>query len=90
MLTLQQLEEDIIKIKERNRRVEREKAWEVSWTRRIMVAIVTYVVIAIFFIFIGTDEPLRDSIVPSAAFVLSTLSGPFIKKLWLKYIYKKS
>lgn len=89
MVTLQDLESEIEKIKERNRRVEREKSWEVSWTRRIMVAVVTYVVIAIFFIFIGTDEPLRDSIVPSAAFVLSTLSGPFIKKLWLKYIYKR-
>lgn len=89
MVTLQDLESEIEKIKERNRRVEREKAWEVSWTRRIMVAVVTYVVIAIFFIFIGTDEPLRDSIVPSAAFVLSTLSGPFIKKLWLRYVYKR-
>ena len=89
MVTLQQLEEEIQKIKERNRRVEREKAWEVSWTRRIMVAVVTYTVIALFFIFIGTDEPLRDSIVPSAAFILTTLSGPFIKKLWLKYIFKK-
>ena len=87
-MTLQELEVEIEKIKERNRRVEREKAWEVSWTRRIMVAVVTYTVIAIFFTFIGTDEPLRDSIVPAAAFVLSTSSGPFIKKLWLKYIYK--
>ena len=89
MTTLKQLEEEIEKIKERNRRVEREKSWEVSWTRRIMVAVVTYIVIASFFIFIGTDEPLRDSIVPSAAFVISTLSGPFIKKLWLKHIYKR-
>ncbi len=89
MATLQDLQSEIEKIKERNRRVEREKSWEVSWTRRIMVAIVTYIVIAIFFIFIGTDEPLRDSIVPSAAFVLSTLSGPFIKKFWLKYVYKR-
>ncbi|MBI2330149.1 hypothetical protein HYU94_02065 [Candidatus Daviesbacteria bacterium] len=89
MATLQSLEKEVNKIKERNRRVEREKAWEVSWIRRIMVVVLTYVVIAIFFIFIGTDEPLRDSIVPSAAFILSTLSGPFIKKLWLKYIYKK-
>lgn len=89
MATLQDLENEIEKIKQRNKRVEREKSWEVSWTRRIMIAVLTYVVIAVFFIFIGTDEPLRDSIVPSAAFVLSTLSGPFIKKLWLKYVYKR-
>lgn len=89
MATLQTLEEEIGKIKERNRRVEREKSWEVSWTRRIMVAVTTYLVIAVFFIFIGTDEPFRDSIVPAFAFVLSTLSAPFIKKVWLKYIHKE-
>ncbi|MDP3948306.1 MAG: hypothetical protein Q8P87_01205 [bacterium] len=89
MATIEDLEKEIDLIKQRNRRVEREKSWEVSWTRRIVVAVVTYLVIASFFIFIGTDEPLRDSIVPSAAFVLSTLSGPFIKKLWLKYVYKR-
>lgn len=89
MATIQELEQEINKIKERNKKVEREKAWEISWTRRIMVAVVTYIVIAIFFIFIGTDEPFRDAIVPSAAFILTTLSGPFIKKLWLRYIYKK-
>lgn len=89
MATLRSLEKEINQIKDRNKRVEREKAWEVSWIRRIMIAVFTYIVIAIFFVFIGTDEPLRDSIVPSAAFILSTLSGPFIKKLWLKYIYKK-
>lgn len=89
MATLRSLEKEINQIKDRNKRVEREKAWEVSWMRRVMVAVFTYVVIAIFFVFIGTDEPLRDSIVPSVAFILSTLSGPFIKKLWLKYIYKK-
>ena len=88
MATIQQLEEEINKIKERNIRVETEKAWETSWTRRIMIAIFTYVVIAIFFFFIGTDEPLRDSIIPAVAFILSTLSGPFIKKWWLKNIHR--
>ena len=88
MATREKLEEEIDKIKERNSRVETEKAWETSWTRRIIIAIFTYVVIAIFFFFIGTDEPLRDSIIPAAAFILSTLSGPFLKQWWLKNIHK--
>ena len=87
-MTIQHLEEEVEKIKERNRKVEREKSWETSWTRRGMIAISTYVVIAIFFFFIGTDEPLTDSIVPSVAFLISTLSAPLLKKFWLKYIYK--
>lgn len=88
MVTIQQLEEEIEKIKQRNRRVETEKAWETSWTRRIMIAVMTYLVISIFFFFAGNVEPLEDAIVPSIAFVLSTLSGPFIKKLWLKHVHK--
>ena len=75
-------------LKERNRRVEREKAWEVSWTRKVMIVFLTYIVIAIFFMFVGTVEPLLDAIVPSIAFILSTLSAPFIKQWWLKHIHK--
>lgn len=88
MATLVELEKEINAILERNKRVETEKAWETSWTRRIMIAVMTYLVISIFFFFAGNTEPLEDAIVPSIAFVLSTLSGPFMKKLWLKYIHK--
>lgn len=88
MITVKKLEEEINKIKERNRRVETEKAWETSWTRKIMIAIMTYLVISIFFFFAGNAEPLQDAIVPSIAFVLSTISGPFIKRWWLKNIHK--
>lgn len=87
-MTILELEEEIEKIKMRNRRVEREKSWETSWTRKIMIAILTYIVIAVFFIFVGTVEPLLDAIVPSIAFILSTLSAPLLKKFWLKNIYK--
>lgn len=89
MVTIQDLEEEINKIKGRNRRVETEKAWETSWTRRFMIAILTYVVISIFFIFAGTPDPLGNAVVPSIAFILSTLSGPLIKRWWLKYIHKQ-
>ena len=89
MITITQLEEEVNKIKERNRRVEREKAWEVSWTRKIMVAVLTYVVVAIFFFYLGAPDPMETAIVPTIAFMLSTLSAPFIKKLWLKYIHEK-
>lgn len=89
MMTLQRLGEEVKKIKERNRRVEREKAWEVSWTRKIMVAVLTYIVVAIFFFYLGASDPMETAIIPTIAFLLSTLSVPFIKKLWLKYIREK-
>lgn len=37
MATIQELEKEIDAIKERNRRVETEKSWETSWTRRITI-----------------------------------------------------
>lgn len=88
MSTTQELEEEINVIKERNKRVETEKAWETSWTRRFTIAILTYAVISIFFTFLGAPNPLGNAIIPSIAFILSTLSGPFVRKLWLKYIHK--
>ncbi len=33
MVTIQELESEIQKIKERNKRVEADKAWEISWSR---------------------------------------------------------
>lgn len=89
MASLQQLEEEIEKIKERNKRVETEKAWETSWTRKFMVIILTYTVISIVFIFMGTPEPFKNAVIPSVAFILSTLSGPLIKNFWLKFIHKR-
>lgn len=89
MSTLQQLEEEIEKIKERNRRVEREKSWETSWTRKLIISGLTYLVVSLFFLFAGIRNPFVNSIVPAIAFILSTLSVPFIKKIWLRYIYKK-
>jgi len=83
------LEQEIKAIKERNQKVEADKAWELSLSRKILVAILTYLVIVIFFYFARLPEPFLNAIVPTLGFMLSTLSMPFFKKLWVKHIYKK-
>lgn len=88
MESMKDLENEIEKIKARNLRVEADKAWETSWTRRILVSILTYIVIVILFFFSGVGNPLFNSIIPALAFILSTSSLPFLKNLWLKYIKK--
>lgn len=80
---LEQIKKDIREIKERNARVEEDKAWETSLFRKVLVAVLTYVVIVIFFFFAGLDEPFINAIVPTVGFVLSTLSIPVFKKFWL-------
>lgn len=44
----QELEKEIIKIKERNKKVELDKKWETSWTRKICICILTYIVVIIY------------------------------------------
>lgn len=88
MATTDDLELEIQKIKERNKRVETEKSWETSLTRKIIISFLTYLVISLFFSFAGISKPFVNSIVPAIAFILSTISVPLVKKWWLKNIHK--
>ena len=74
-------------ILKRNARVESDKDWETSKTRRICIAIITYMVAVYFMYRIGVPDPLLNALVPTGGYVLSTLSLPFIKRRWLKKFY---
>ena len=78
------IEQEIENIKQRNKRVELDKAWETSWTRRILIALLTYIVIVIFFYSASLPKPWINSIVPTTGFILSTLSLKWMKKWWVK------
>jgi hypothetical protein len=88
-MTLQELEKEIEKIKARNKSVESDKAWETSATRKILIALCTYFSIALYLKFIVHIDPWINAIVPAIGFMLSTLSLPWFKKVWEKYLYKK-
>lgn len=75
-------------IQERNKRVEVDKAWEISKSRKIIIAIATYFIIVLLLWLINAPNPWFNALVPAFAFILSTLTLPYMKKLWLKYIYK--
>lgn len=82
MPTLESLQQEINEIKTRNQRVEKDKAWEKSWSRKILIALLTYIVIVIFFSTGNLPNPFVNAIVPSLAFLLSTMTIPFVKKWW--------
>jgi len=84
------LEERISRIEERNKKVEVDKAWETSWLRRALLIIFTYLAIGFYLQAIGIERPWLNAIVPSIGFLLSTLTLPYFKSFWLKYIQKKS
>ena len=79
---------ELADIRTRNERVELDKAWETSWTRRLSIAAITYVIAAWFMYRIGVNNPFLNALVPTGGFLLSTLSLGFIKRWWLK-IYAK-
>jgi len=83
-MKIKEVERELNKIKQRNKRVELDKAWELSWTRRLFLILLTYIVIVIFFYSAGLPRPWLNSIVPALAFVISTLTLPLFKKLWIK------
>jgi len=83
MTTIEELQKEIEIIKERNRRVELDKAWETSWARKAIILVLTYLVIVVFFIFARLPQPWLNAVVPAMAFVLSTLTVPLFKKWWL-------
>lgn len=83
MPTLADLQSEIEQIKARNKRVEADKAWETSLVRKILIAILTYSVIVIFFFAARLPKPFLNAIVPSLAFILSTLTVPLFKDWYL-------
>ena len=83
------IEEELMKIKERNQRVELDKAWETSWTRKICIIILTYIVVIIYsYLIKNHDEIFLSSLVPAIGFTLSTLSLKYVRKIWEKATHK--
>jgi len=81
------LEREIVAIKRRNERVEADKAWETSMTRRILVAVLTYLSLALTMWAIGIERPFVNAIVPTGGFILSTLSLAYFRKIWEGYFH---
>ena len=81
---MEQSSPDIAAILERNKRVELDKAWEISITRRGFIALLTYGITALLFWINALPIPFLQALIPAAAYVLSTLSLPWLKKIWMK------
>ena len=80
-----ELENEIVKIKERNKKVELDKAWETSFTRRICICILTYIVVIIYSYLINKITNIwLSSLVPVIGFTLSTFSLKVVRSIWEK------
>lgn len=82
MAKQQTIEERLARIETRNQRVEGDKAWETSWTRRISIMVLTYLVVSAYLYFVVHIDPWINALVPVIGFLLSTLTMSLLKKWW--------
>lgn len=83
------IETEIRNIKARNAKVELDKEWETSWTRRLCICVMTYIVVVIYcFTIEAISNVFLSSLVPVIGFTLSTLSLGWIRNVWEKRIRK--
>ena len=83
-------EQEITALKERNARVEADKAWETSGARKVCLLLVTYLLACLLMWVIGAERPYIGALVPTLGFYLSTLSLRAAKSFWIKWVYLKN
>lgn len=84
-MELRDLEKNVEDILERNKRVELDKKWETCMTRKVCIAVLTYIVVIIYSALISkTTNVFLSSLVPVMGFLLSTLSLKAVRKVWEK------
>ena len=89
MNKLKGMENKIKSIEERNKKVELDKTWETSIFRRSLLTLFTYFSIGVYLQAVNIPQPWLNAIVPAVAFMLSTLTLPLFKKLWMGHFCKK-
>ncbi|MBP7823449.1 hypothetical protein KA050_03800 [Candidatus Gracilibacteria bacterium] len=76
------VESRLAEIESRNARVENDKAWETSWTRKISILFMTYMILGIYMELLGVENWYLHALVPTCGYFLSTLALPVIRNMW--------
>ena len=84
---MEELKKELEEIKQRNKRVELDKKWETSYTRKVCICILTYIVVLIYSNMVNKSNNIfLSSLVPVIGFFLSTLSLKLIRRIWERCI----
>jgi hypothetical protein len=78
------LEQRVTNLETRNRKVEGDKAWEVSWQRRGMVMVLIYLTVVFYLRFVVHIDPWINALVPVIGYSVSTVTITRLKAVWLK------
>lgn len=81
-MELKNIEEELEKINQRNKRVELDKAWETSGIRKVCICILTYIVVIIYsYIVRNYDNIFLSSLVPVIRFYIIYIIIEICKKI---------
>lgn len=78
------IHQELAALRERNQRVELDKAWETSGFRRALIALFIYGVAVLFMMIVHLEKPWLGALVPALGYLMSTLSLPPIKRCWMR------
>lgn len=78
------LEKRVADIESRNKKVEADKAWELSWTRRIAIMILIYATVGVYLGLIVHISPWINGLVPVIGYFLSTITVQKLKQWWIR------
>lgn len=81
---VKRLSEEIEKIKQRNKRVEADKAWETSKTRTLFIAVTTFLLAFILMMVIDEKQPFLKAFAGAMLYLMSTTTYGVLKAWWLK------
>ncbi len=76
------IESRLAEIESRNARVENDKAWETSLTRKFSILIMTYLILGIYMMLLSVENWYLHALVPTCGYFLSTLALPVIRNMW--------
>lgn len=71
-------------IQTRNQQVEKDKAWETSLFRRMLLLIFTYGGACVFLLIIKVENAFLAAVIPAMGYWFSTLSLPWIRNQYEK------
>jgi hypothetical protein len=78
------IEQEIEQLKNRNQRVEADKAWEVSWFRIGLLTVAVYIIATLVLVIIKTEKPFLSALIPAVGYFFSMQTLPTVKRWWIK------
>jgi len=87
---IKKLRLEIDEIHARNRRVEADKAWELSYVRTGFIGLVTFLLVFVFLLLIHDGRPLLNGVLATLGYLLSSQTYGILKRFWIKKLRVKN